>query len=56
LTSNEEVILGNLTVVGETTERGDVLLNGISSGGGVVGNTADLTSTKTVDLLVDFST
>ncbi len=56
LTSDKEVILGNLTVVGETTERGDVLLNGISSGGGVVGNTADLTSTKTVDLLVDFST
>lgn len=48
--------MGDFTVVGETTERGDVLLNGISSGGGIVGDTADLTSTKTVDLLVDFGT
>lgn len=56
LTSDEEVILGNLTVVGETTHGGDVLLNCISSSGGIVGNTADLTSTKTVDLLVDFGT
>lgn len=56
MTSDEEVILVNFTVEGETTQWGDVLLDGISSGGGVVGNTTDLTSTETVDLLVDLST
>jgi len=43
LTSHEEVILVDLTVVGEATHGGDVLLDGISGGGGVVGNTTDLT-------------
>jgi len=56
LTSDKEIVLGDFTVVGETSERGDVLLNGISSGGGIVGDTADLTSTETVDLLVDLGT
>jgi len=42
--------------VGETAHRGDVLFNGISISGGVVGDTSDGTSTKTVDLLVDLGT
>jgi hypothetical protein len=46
----------DLTVVGETTHWGDVLFDGISSGGSVVGDTTVLTGTKTVDLLVDLGT
>ena len=56
LTSNEEVVLGNLTVVGETTHGGDVLLDSIGGGGGVVGDTSALTGSETVDLLVDLGT
>ena len=37
----------------ETTDGGDVLLNGIGSGSGVVCDTSDGTSTNSVDLLVD---
>jgi hypothetical protein len=55
-TLDEEVVLVDLTVVGETTERSDVLLNGIVGGGSVVENTTAGTSTDTVDLLVDLST
>jgi hypothetical protein len=55
-TLDEEVILVDLTVVGETTERGDVLLNSIVGGGSVVGNTTASTSSDTVDLLVDLGT
>ena len=40
----------------ETTDGGDVLLNGIGSGSGVVCDTSDGTSTNSVDLLVDLGT
>lgn len=56
LTSDEEVVLVDLTVVGEATHWGDVLLNGVGVGGSVVGYTSDGTSTETVDLLVDLGT
>jgi hypothetical protein len=56
LTSNKEVVLSDLTVVGEATHGGNVLLDSIGSGGSVVGNTTALTSSKTVDLLVDLGT
>lgn len=39
----------------ETTKRGDVLLDGVSLGGGVVLGSADGTSADSVDLLVKFS-
>jgi hypothetical protein len=55
-TLDEEVVLVDFTVVRETTERGDVLLNGIVGGGGVVENTTAGTSSDTVDLLVDLGT
>jgi len=56
LTSDEKVVVVDFTVVGETTHRGNVLLDGISSSGSVVGNTTVLTGTKAVDLLVDLGT
>ncbi len=56
LTSDEEVILVDFTVEGETAHRGDVLLNSVSISGGVVGYTSDGTSSETVDLLVDLGT
>ena len=56
LASDEEVVLVDFTVEGETAQWGDVLLNGISVGGSVVSNTSDGTSTETVDLLVDLGT
>jgi len=55
LTLDEEVVLVDLTVVGETTKRGDVLLDGIGSAGSVVLDTVDLTGSDSVDLLVDLS-
>jgi len=56
LTSDEEVVLVDFTVEGETAHRGDVLLDGVGISGGVVGYTSDGTSTETVDLLVDLGT
>lgn len=43
------------TVVGETSERGDVLFDSIGLGGGVVLDTSDGASSNSVDLLVEFS-
>jgi hypothetical protein len=48
----EEVVI-DLTVVGEATERSDVLLNGVVVASGVVLNTSLSASTNTVDLVVD---
>jgi len=56
LALDEEVVLVDLTVVGEATHGGDVLLDGIGSAGGVVLDTVDLTGTDLVDLLVDLGT
>lgn len=62
-TLDHEEVLGDNTILRETTERGDVLLGGIEVGGGVVGGeSADVLSiiggalADTVDLLVDFNT
>jgi hypothetical protein len=55
-TLDEEEVLVDNTVVRETTNGGDVLLNGIGSGSGVVCDTSDGTSTNSVDLLVDLGT
>lgn len=49
----EEEVVVNLTVVGEATERSDVLLNGVVVASGVVLNTSLSASTNTVDLVVD---
>jgi hypothetical protein len=54
-TLDEEEIFLDFTVVGESTHGGNVLLNGISFAGGVVGNVTDLTGTDSVDLLVHLS-
>jgi hypothetical protein len=56
LTSDEEIVLVDFTVEGETSHGGDVLLNGISLGGSIIGNTSDSTSSESVDLLVDLGT
>ncbi len=56
LTSDEKIVLVDLTIVGETAHRGDVLLNSVSSGGGVVGNTTDLAGSEAIDLFVDLGT
>jgi len=56
LTSDEEVVVVDDTVVWEATHWGNVLLNCISFSCGVVGHTSNCTSTKTIDLLVDLST
>lgn len=50
---NENVVLVDNTVVGESTEWSDVLDDGISSSGGVVLNSTDGTSSDLVDLLVE---
>lgn len=55
-TLDEEEILVDFTVMRETTHGGDVLLNSIVGGHGIVGNTTDSTGTDTVDLLVELST
>ena len=49
---DEDVVFVDLTVVGEATERGDVLDDGISLGRGVVVHTVDGAGTDPVDLLV----
>jgi hypothetical protein len=54
-TLHHNEVLVDLTVVGETTKRSDVLLNGISFGGGVVLGSADGTGSDSVDLLVELS-
>jgi len=54
-TLDEEEIFVDLTVVGETTHGGDVLLNGIGFASGVVHDVADGTSSNSVDLLVHLS-
>lgn len=50
----EEVVVDN-TVVGESTDGGDVLGNSISLSGGVVLDTSDGTGSNSVDLFVDLS-
>ena len=52
-TLDEEVIFVDNTVVGEATDGGDVLVDGISVAHGVVGASVDGTGSDTVDLLVD---
>ena len=52
---DKNVVLVDLTVVGEATERSDVLNNGISLSSSVVLDAVDSTSTDLVDLLVDLS-
>lgn len=49
--NHNEVVVDN-SVVGETSKRGDVLLDGISLGGGVVLDTSVGTSSNSVDLFV----
>jgi len=56
LTLDEEVILINFTVVRETTQRSDVLLNSISRASSVILSTVNFTNTNVVDLLVDLGT
>ena len=51
---NHHEVLIDLTVVGETTKRSDVLLNGVSLSSGVVLSSTNGTSTDSVDLLVKF--
>jgi len=55
-TLDKDEVLVDLTVMGEATERGDVLGNGISLSGSVVLNTTDGTGSNSVDLVVDLST
>jgi len=52
---DEKEIFVDFTVMRESTEWGDVLLNGISLAHGVVGGTRDSSSSDSVDLLVEFS-
>ena len=52
-TLDENVVLVDLTVMGEATEGRDVLGHGVCLGRGVVFNTSHGTSTDTVDLFVD---
>jgi len=54
-TLDEDVVVVDNTVVWETTEWGDVLLNGIGLSSGVVGNSVDGSSTDLEDLLVELS-
>ena len=51
-TLDEEVVFVDLTVMRESTKRGNVLGDGIGLSGGVVVNTSHGTSTDSVDLLV----
>ena len=53
---DENEVLVDLTVVGETTHGGDVLGHGIGLSRGVVLNTSDSTSSNSVDLVVDLGT
>jgi len=54
-TLDEEEILVDDTVMGESTNRGDVLSDSISLSGSVVLDTSDGTGSNSVDLLVDLS-
>ena len=54
-TLKEDEVFVDLSVVRESTEWGDVLLNGISFAHGVVGGATDLSSTDTVDFVVKLS-
>jgi len=45
----------NFTVMRESTDGGDVLLNGVVLASGVVGNVVDGTGTDSVDLFVHLS-
>lgn len=54
-TLDENVVLVDLTVVGEATKRSDVLGDGVSLSGGVVVSTSDDTGSNSVDLLVHLS-
>jgi len=55
-TLDEEVVFVDDTVVGEATDGGDVLVDGISVAHGVVGASVDGTGSDAVDLLVDLGT
>ena len=52
-TLEEEEVVVDLTIVGETSKRSDVLLNSISVTSSIVLYSTLCTSTKTVDLVVD---
>ena len=52
---DEEEIFVDFTVMRESTEWGDVLLDGVSLAHGVVGDSVDGSSTDSVDLFVEFS-
>ena len=52
-TLDKEIVLVDFTVVGEATERSDVLDDSIGLSGGVVLNTGDGSSTNSVNLVVD---
>ena len=54
-TLDHNEVLVDLTVVGETTKRSNVLLDGIGLSGGVVLGSTDGTSANSVDLLIEFS-
>ena len=53
LTLDDDEVLLDFTVVRETTHGGDVLVNSVLIAGGVVLDASNLTSTNSVDLLVD---
>ncbi len=54
-TLDENVVLVDLTVVGEATKRSDVLGDGVSLSGGVVVSASDDTGSNSVDFLVHLS-
>jgi len=54
-TLNKDEVLVDLTVMGEATERSDVLSDSIGLSGGVVLDTSDGTGSNSVDLVVDLS-
>lgn len=54
-TLEKNVVLVDLTVVGEAAKRSDVLGDSVGLGGGVVLDTSDGTGTNAVDLLVELS-
>lgn len=51
---DDEEVVSDDTVVGESAERGDVLVGGVSGSGGVVLGTGALALSDSVDLLVGF--
>ena len=53
-TLNHHEIVSDHTIVGETTQRSDVLFGQVSVGGGVVLDTGGSSSSDSVDLLVHF--